>query len=98
MTTEQRERAHRRLASIIGGFTVALLIGGFPARQAAARLCAGGEQVEMNEPVVVLIDGPGDLLEEQMWWSESDVVLHEHGRLLVTADGVITGYGLTRTP
>jgi len=66
---ERLSRKQRRLAGVVVGFAVALVLGGLPAKQAAALSC-GGEHVYMLDPVVELIDGPGDPLEEQMWWSD----------------------------
>ena len=99
MTTEQKTTTiHRRIAAILGGFAVALLLGVFPARQAAARTCLSGERVLMAEPAVELIGGPGDPLAEQMWWSEMDVFLLEVGRVYIYDDHIIKDYDLTRIP
>ena len=99
---QQKMQNQRRLAKLAGGFAIATLLGTIPARHATAMTCSG-ERVYIRAPVVELIDGPGDPVGEQMWWSEKS---DAHNAFIqdtshVTIGGVgpdATSYDLERIP
>lgn len=60
----QRKR-RGQAAWLLGCLTLSGLVGSIPAKGAGAASCPDGEYVEMLDPVVTVIDGPGDPASEQ---------------------------------
>lgn len=56
-------------AWFFGSLAVSVLAGSMTAKGAAVADCVEGEVVWMIDPVVSVIEGPGDLTEEQARWS-----------------------------
>jgi hypothetical protein len=64
-----REKWPARAAWLLGGLTASMLAGSMTAKGAAVSACITEEHVEMIDPVVTVIEGPGDPMEEQFNWS-----------------------------
>lgn len=63
-------KAHNHFKMHLAGLAVGVLVGSVTvSAQAMAGDCAAGEHVRMLDPVVIVIDGPGDPVAEQERWS-----------------------------
>jgi hypothetical protein len=51
------------------GFAVGVLVGGAATTDAAA-FCFPGERVDLIDPVVTVVEGPGDPAVEDVLWSD----------------------------
>jgi hypothetical protein len=59
----------RRVPWLLGSLVVSMLAGSMTAKGAVVADCAEGEVVWMYDPIVTVIEGPGDAAEEQSRWS-----------------------------
>lgn len=64
---ETTNRTATILSALLVSATLSMLVGSRPARGATS--CMWGETVDMTNPVVVVIDGQGDVAAEQAQWS-----------------------------
>lgn len=63
-------RRWRRAAWLVGGLLGASLAASVPAQGASASICEAGELGHLRNPVVTVVDGPGDPAPEQARWAE----------------------------
>lgn len=82
-------------AWLFGCVTVSVFAGSMTANGAGAASCPEGEYVRMIDPVVTVIDGPGDPMNEQFRWSVLRVSYLEGPLKIALGD---TGFQLERVP
>lgn len=92
-TLQSKWRA--RAAWLLGCLTASVLIGSMTARGATMLSCPEGELVEMIDPVVTVIEGPGDPVSEQARW-ENLRFSYLEGPLSISLGE--TGFELERIP
>lgn len=64
----QQKYRRRRGALLLGALAISTLAGALPAEGAGMGDCPEGEYIRMVDPVVTVVDGPGDPEEEQAQW------------------------------
>jgi hypothetical protein len=69
------ERSNRQMQQpaswvwLLGALAVSMLAGSIPAKGAAVgSRCVPGEPMDLRNPVVTVVQGPGDPLEQRDWW------------------------------
>jgi hypothetical protein len=62
----------------LAAFTAAALAGGSPAKGAAGRGCELGDYVPIVEARVTVLEGPGDIADEQTRWTFMTSLDHAH--------------------
>jgi hypothetical protein len=82
-------------AWLLGGLAVSALTSSMTAKGATLEACVMGEYLQMVDPVVTVINGPGDPVSEQLRWSLSRLSSLE-GPLKITLGD--TGFELERVP
>lgn len=92
-TTQKTNR--RRWAWFFGSLAASAVVGSLPAKSATVADCAGGEYVEMIDPVVSIIEGPGDVVDEQARWSLLNYSYLEGPLKIALGE---TGFDLERVP
>lgn len=90
-----RETGRRHWTWFFGTLVVSVVVGGMPAKSATVADCAGGEYVEMIDPVVSVIEGPGDVVDEQARWSLLNYSYLEGPLKIALGE---TGFDLERVP
>jgi hypothetical protein len=94
-STIQRMRRRGGLALLLGSLAASMLAGSMTAKGAVVADCAEGELVWMYDPVVTVIDGPGDVAEEQARWSSFALPRLQESRKITLGE---TTFELERVP
>jgi hypothetical protein len=69
MRNKSTKKRWAPIITLLGGLLAGVLASSMTAHGAINARCVGGEHIQMIDPVVTVISGPGEVVDEQSHWT-----------------------------